>query len=137
MRLVLFITMLVTKLLRALHTSIMSISKAPPITATGSRIRSCGDQLLGTAYSAGQFKRSMTALHTNIDTSLPSPSQGTNQSSIPSKYTDEDILSIPTMIPLTSEEVELFKLFTDTVRQKKLKTTVRVAGNYCFRDAAS
>lgn len=118
MRLTLLIAMLGSKLLRALHTG-MSICKVPlPSPTPIYRAKRVGDQLL-----LHLPKRSMTT-HASIDSSLPR--QGL-MSSIPSEYSDEDIQSIPT-IPLTTEEVELFKLFTDTVRQKKLKTTVRVAG---------
>lgn len=125
----LIITMLSSKLLRALHTGMSIYNKVPlPLPLSSSPKRSGGDQLLillkgKKAYAEGQFKRSMTT-HASIESSPPS--QGLKPS-IPSEYTDEDILSIPT-IPLTREEAELFKLFKDTVKKKKLRTTVRVAG---------
>ena len=120
----LIVTMLSSKLLRALHTG-MSIYNKVPLPLPSSPKRSGGDQLLKgkKAYAEGQFKRSMTT-HASIESSPPS--QGLKPS-IPSEYTDEHILSIPT-IPLTREEAELFKLFKDTVKKKKLRTTVRVAG---------
>jgi hypothetical protein len=124
MRLTLLIAMLGSKLLQALHTG-MSICKGlPPL----SRTKRSGYQLLQLqkgkkTFVKGQFKDSM-ATHASNESSQsiqgPKPS-------IPSEYTDEDILSTPS-IPLTTEEVELFKLFTDTVQRKKLRTTVRVAG---------
>ena len=122
MRLTLFIIMLSSKLLRALHTGMSIYNKVP---LPSSPKRSGGDQLLKgkKAYAEGQFKRSMTT-HASIESSPPS--QGLKPS-IPSEFTDEHILSIPT-IPLTREEAELFKLFKDTVKKKKLRTTVRVAG---------
>jgi hypothetical protein len=103
----------------------MSIYNKVPLPLPSSPKRSGGDQLLKgkKAYAEGQFKRSMTT-HASIESSPPS--QGLKPS-IPSEYTDEHILSIPT-IPLTREEAELFKLFKDTVKKKKLRTTVRVAG---------
>lgn len=127
MRLTLLIAMLGSKLLQALHTG-MSICKGLPPLTTLCRTKRSGYQLLQLQRGKktcveGQFKRSMVT-HANIESSQPI--QG-HKLSIPNEYTDEDILSTPT-IPLTTEEVELFKLFTDTVKQKKLQTTVRVAG---------
>ena len=126
MRLTLLIAMLGSKLLQALHSG-MSICKVPVLPPVY-RTKRSGYQVLqlqrGKKTSVeGQFKRSMET-HAIIDSSQPIHD---HNPSIPSEFTDEDILSTPT-IPLTTEEVELFKLFTDTVQQKNLRTTVRVAG---------
>jgi hypothetical protein len=129
MRLTLLIAMLGSKLLQAFHTG-MSICKVPvlPPLPPLCRTKRSGYQLLQLqrgkkTFVEGQFKRSMET-HAIIESSQPIQD---HKPSIPSQFTDEDILSTPT-IPLTTEEVELFKLFTDTVQQKKLRTTVRVAG---------